>query len=136
MKTMSTAVLAASLEIDVYRLDLARLISGYIGETEKNLNALLEQAGASDALLFFDESGALFGEPALAPPGRSLEMREVTSRLQVYGGVVLLPDRVEAGLRAPFLRFAIDRHTLIERLTRPSEGSADASGTRTRQTRP
>jgi SpoVK/Ycf46/Vps4 family AAA+-type ATPase len=50
-------VLARSLALPLYRVDLAAIASKYIGETEKNLSALFERAA-----LFFDEADALFGK--------------------------------------------------------------------------
>lgn len=53
--------LADSLDLRLLRVDLGAVVSKYIGETEKNLNRLLGEAGASGAALFFDEADALFG---------------------------------------------------------------------------
>ena len=61
-KTMAAEVVAASLGLDLYRIDLARVVSKYIGETEKNLNAVFAAAEDSNAILFFDEADALFGK--------------------------------------------------------------------------
>jgi hypothetical protein len=49
-------------DIDAFRVDLTRVLSKYIGETEKNLMRIFEAVGKSDALLLIDESDALFGE--------------------------------------------------------------------------
>jgi SpoVK/Ycf46/Vps4 family AAA+-type ATPase len=53
--------LAAARGLSVLRIDLSQVVSKYIGETEKNLSRLFEQAEQSGAVLFFDEADALFG---------------------------------------------------------------------------
>ena len=61
-KTMAAEVLANDLELDLYRIDLAGVVSKYIGETEKNLRRLFDAAEAGGAVLLFDEADALFGK--------------------------------------------------------------------------
>ena len=59
-KILAVEFLARKLEVTLYRLDLGAVISRYIGETEKNLRRLFDEA--SSAILFFDEADALFGK--------------------------------------------------------------------------
>ena len=54
-------MLAETLKVDLFRVDLSAVMSQYIGETEKNLNAVFDKAETSGAILFFDEVDALFG---------------------------------------------------------------------------
>jgi winged helix domain-containing protein/ATPase family protein associated with various cellular activities (AAA) len=61
-KTMAAEVLANHLKLDLYRIDLAGVVSKYIGETEKNLRKVFDAAERSGAILFFDEADALFGK--------------------------------------------------------------------------
>ena len=61
-KTMAAEILAAELDLDLYRIDLASVVSKYIGETEKNLRAIFDGAEQSGAILLFDEADALFGK--------------------------------------------------------------------------
>ena len=61
-KTMAAEVLARDLHLELYRIDLTRAVSKYIGETEKNLSLILTEAAPSGAILFFDEADALFGK--------------------------------------------------------------------------
>jgi hypothetical protein len=61
-ETMATEVLANDLRLDLYRIDLASVISKYIGETEKNLARVFAGAEQSGAVLLFDEADALFGK--------------------------------------------------------------------------
>ena len=61
-KTMAAEVLGAELGLELFRVDLATIVSKYIGETEKNLDRIFEAATGSNAILFFDEADALFGK--------------------------------------------------------------------------
>lgn len=61
-KTLAATVLANVLELDLYRMDLGLLVSKYIGETEKNLNALFDAAAREPMLLMFDVADSLFGK--------------------------------------------------------------------------
>jgi SpoVK/Ycf46/Vps4 family AAA+-type ATPase len=61
-KIAAAATLANELRLGLYRIDLAAVVSKYIGETEKNLNTIFNSAEASSAILFFDEADALFGK--------------------------------------------------------------------------
>ena len=55
-------MLARDLGLDLFRIDLATVVSKYIGETEKNLDRIFGAAEGSNAILFFDEADALFGK--------------------------------------------------------------------------
>src|SRR5262249_33885093 len=61
-QAMAAEVLAAHLQLDLYRIDLSGVVSKYIGETEKNLRRVFDAAEESGAILFFDEADALFGK--------------------------------------------------------------------------
>ncbi len=60
--TMAAEILAGTFNLDLYRIDLAGVVSKYIGETEKNLRRIFDAAEAGGAVLFFDEADALFGK--------------------------------------------------------------------------
>lgn len=61
-KILAAEFLARKLEVTLYRIDLGAIVSNYIGETEKNLRRLFDEAEDSSAILFFDEADALFGK--------------------------------------------------------------------------
>jgi hypothetical protein len=69
--------LAAELDREVLRVDLGRLVSRHIAETEANLSRLLDRASDSDAVLLFDEADALFG--------RRSEVRDAHDRAAAVG---------------------------------------------------
>lgn len=75
-------------------LDLSRVVSQYIGETEKNLNGVLDKAAAGNAILFFDEADALFGKKTNVKDAHdryaNLEVAYLLKRLSEYPGLVLL----------------------------------------------
>src|ERR1043165_9298679 len=57
----SAEMLAETLKVDLFKVDVSAVVSRYIGETEKNLNDVFDKAEASGAILFFDEADVLFG---------------------------------------------------------------------------
>src|SRR5204863_7994577 len=59
-KTLAAEILAGDLALELYKLDLAAVVSKYIGETEKNLDQVFDAAAAGNVVLFFDEADALF----------------------------------------------------------------------------
>jgi hypothetical protein len=61
-KTMAAQIIAAELELDLYRIDLARVVSKYIGETAKHLREIFAHAAEMSAILLFDEADALFAK--------------------------------------------------------------------------
>jgi SpoVK/Ycf46/Vps4 family AAA+-type ATPase len=93
-KLLAAQLFARELSVDLFEIDLQRIVSKYSGDTEKNLDALFEAAAASDAVLLFDDTDHLFGEAA--PPsdesGRfaNLNVALLRKRIEGYGGVVLL----------------------------------------------
>lgn len=61
-KTMAAGILARELNLEIYRIDLSSVVSKYIGETEKNLSTVFNEADEAKVVLFFDEADALFGK--------------------------------------------------------------------------
>jgi SpoVK/Ycf46/Vps4 family AAA+-type ATPase len=91
-KLLAAQLFAHELAVDLFEIDLARLVSKYIGDTEKNLDALFKAAEQSDAVLLFDDTDHLFGEFAPAESGRfpNLNVALLRARLEAYDGVVVL----------------------------------------------
>ena len=107
-KTMSAAVIARELGLDLWRIDLAGLVSKYIGETERNLEKLFGASGASDAILFFDEADAIFGKRSEVKDSHdryaNIEIAYLLQRLEEHDGVVILATNLSRNLDAAFLR--------------------------------
>ena len=83
---------AHELSVDLYEIDLDRIVSRDDSATEKNLNALFEAAVATDAVLMFDDTDHLFANAAAEDSGRytSLNVAQLRRRIESYDGVVLL----------------------------------------------
>jgi SpoVK/Ycf46/Vps4 family AAA+-type ATPase len=93
-KTMAAEVLARDLHLELYRIDLTRVVSKYIEETEKNLSRIFTQAAASGAILFFDEADALFGKRSEVKDSHdryaNIEVSYFLQRVEEYRGLVIL----------------------------------------------
>jgi SpoVK/Ycf46/Vps4 family AAA+-type ATPase len=92
-KLLAAQLFAHELSVDLFEIDLQRIVSKYIGDTEKNLDAFFKAAEASDAVLLFDDTAHLFGEtPSSEDSGRfpNLDIAQLRQRLEAYDGVVVL----------------------------------------------
>lgn len=114
-KTMAAEVIAAELGLDLYKIDLSTVVSKYIGETEKNLERIFDEAEASNAILFFDEADALFGKRSEVRDSHdryaNIEISYLLQRMEAYDGVTILATNLRANLDEAFtrrLQFAVD----------------------------
>lgn len=93
-KLLAAQLFAHELSVDLFEIDLERIVSKYVGDTEKNLDALFQAAEASDAVLLFDDTDRLFGERAHVSEesGRfaNLDVAQLRQRLEAYDGIVVL----------------------------------------------
>ncbi len=107
-KTMSAEVLANDLNLDLYRIDLAGVVSKYIGETEKNLRRIFDAAEQSGAILFFDEADALFGKRSEVKDSHdryaNIEINYLLQRMEEYRGLAILATNRKSSLDRAFLR--------------------------------
>ncbi len=107
-KTMAVQVLARELGVDAFRVDLSRVMSKYIGETEKNLGALFDEASASGAMLFFDEADALFGKRSKVTDAHdryaNVEVGYLLQRMEEHDGITVLATNRQRDLDEAFLR--------------------------------
>ena len=105
---MAAEVLAHHLDLDLYRIDLASVISKYIGETEKNLRRVFDAAEESGAILFFDEADALFGKRSEVRDSHdryaNIEVSYLLQRMEAYRGLAILTSNMRAALDPAFLR--------------------------------
>ena len=113
-KTMAAEVLAGELEIDLYRIDLASMVSKYIGETEKNLRKVFDAAEDGTAILLFDEADALFGKRSEVNDSHdrfaNIEVSYLLQRMEAYRGLAILTTNLKGALDAAFqrrLRFVV-----------------------------
>jgi hypothetical protein len=107
-KTMAAEILAAELDLDLYQIDLAGVVSKYIGETEKNLRRIFDAAEESGAVLLFDEADALFGKRSEVRDSHdryaNLEVSYLLQRIDSYRGMALLTTNMRHALDPAFLR--------------------------------
>ena len=107
-KTMAAEVLARELELDLYKVDLAGVVSKYIGETEKNLSRIFSEAEASNAILFFDEADALFGKRTEVSDAHdryaNIETSFLLQKMEAYEGVVILATNLKENMDEAFTR--------------------------------
>ena len=99
-KTMTACLLGKATGRDVYKIDLSTVVSKYIGETEKNLGKLFDQAEHKNWILFFDEADALFGKRTDVSDAHdryaNQEVSYLLQRIEDFNGVVILGEQYEA----------------------------------------
>jgi hypothetical protein len=107
-KTLAAEVLANALGLDLYRIDLAQLVSKYIGETEKNLARVFAAGEASGAVLLFDEADALFGKRSEVRDSHdryaNIEVSYLLQRLENHRGLSILTTNMRQAIDGAFLR--------------------------------
>jgi hypothetical protein len=107
-KTMAAEIISVELERDVYQIDLASVVSKYIGETEKNLRRIFDAADESAAVLLFNEADALFGKRSEIKDSHdryaNLEISYLLQRMESYEGVAILTTNMKHALDPAFLR--------------------------------
>jgi hypothetical protein len=114
-KTMAGQVITRDLGLELFRIDLATVVSKYIGETEKNLDRIFGAATGSNAILFFDEADALFGKRSEVRDAHdryaNIEVAYLLQRMESYPGAVILATNFRQNMDDAFLRrldFVID----------------------------
>ncbi len=107
-KTLAAEIIAGELELDLYKVDLATLVSKWVGETEKNLSLVFSAAEASNVALFFDEADALFGKRSEVSDSHdryaNIEVAYLLQRLEQYEGLVLMATNLATNIDPAFLR--------------------------------
>jgi AAA+ superfamily predicted ATPase len=110
-KTLAATILGNHLDLEVYRIDLSTVVSKYIGETSKNLNALFNAAEHKRWVLFFDEGDALFGKRTEAGDGAdknahyaNQEVAFLLQRIENYNGLVIVATNLKNNIDPAFSR--------------------------------
>jgi hypothetical protein len=107
-KTMAAEVIAGELGLDLYKIDLATIVSKYIGETEKNLEAVFNAAVRANGILFFDEADAIFGRRSEVKDAHdryaNLEIAYLLQKMEQFDGVAILATNLRDHLDDAFLR--------------------------------
>lgn len=107
-KTLTACLLGRATEMDVYRIDLSKVVSKYIGETEKNLASVFDLAEHGDWILFFDEADALFGKRTESHSSNDRAANQQISyllqRMEDFPGIVILATNLRSNLDEAFAR--------------------------------
>jgi SpoVK/Ycf46/Vps4 family AAA+-type ATPase len=107
-KTMAAGVSARALGLDLYRVDLAGVVSKYIGETEKNLDRIFAAAARAGAALLFDEADALFGKRSEVSDSHdryaNIEISFLLQRMESHPGVAILATNLRQNMDEAFAR--------------------------------
>lgn len=122
-KTMAAEILANDLGLDLYKIDLSQVVSKYIGETEKNLNRVFDEARAGNLILFFDECDALFGKRTEVRDAHdryaNIEISYLLQKMEEHTGLSILATNLKQNLDAAFTR----RLTFMVEFPFPDEAS-------------
>ncbi|MEM1032355.1 MAG: AAA family ATPase [Myxococcota bacterium] len=114
-KTFAAQCLASALGLNLYRIDLSQVVSKYIGETEKSLAQVFEEADAGHGILLFDEADALFGKRSEVKDAHdryaNVEVAYLLQRMESFDGVSILTTNLRSNMDPAFVRrmkFIID----------------------------
>ena len=140
-KTMAAEIIAGELGLDLYKVDLSSVVSKFIGETEKNLGRIFDEAESANAVLFFDEADALFGRRSEVKDSHdryaNIEVGYLLQRIEEYEGIAILATNFRRNMDEAFVRrlqFTIDfplpgeadRYRMWQRIL-PAETPRDSS---------
>jgi len=114
-KTTAAHAIASEIGTDLYVIDLARMVSKYIGETEKNLDIVFTEAERAGAVLLFDEADALFGKRSAVSDAHdryaNIEVAYLLQRMELFDGLAILTTNHPRNIDPAFgrrLRFTVD----------------------------
>ena len=107
-KTLAAEVVAHELGLDLYVIDLSTVIDKYIGETEKNLDRIFNEADRVNRVLLFDEADAIFGKRSEVRDARdryaNVEVAFLLQRMERFDGLAILTTNLRANLDDAFSR--------------------------------
>ena len=114
-KTMAAEVIANSLNLLLYKIDLSSVLSKYVGETEQHLDKVFNEAENSNAILFFDEADSLFGKRGEVKDARdnyaNIQTSYLLQKVEEYSGMVILATNFKHNMDEAFVRrlhFSVD----------------------------
>lgn len=107
-KTMAADIVGAELKLAIYKINLATVVSKYIGETEKNLSRIFKETTPGNGILFFDEADALFGKRSEVKDAHdryaNIEINFLLQRMEEHEGIVILATNFIKNLDDAFAR--------------------------------
>jgi ATP-dependent 26S proteasome regulatory subunit len=112
-KTMVAGIIGRTLGLELYRVDLSQIVSKWVGETEKHLDAVFDAAETGHAMLLFDEADALFAKRTEVKGATeryaNMEVNFLLQRIESFAGVAILTTNLEGSLD-PALRRRLSAH--------------------------
>lgn len=107
-KTLAAEILARELRLELFKIDLAAVVSKYIGETEKQFDRVFATAQDSNAIVFFDEADATFGKRSEVGDAHdryaNIEVAYLLQKIEEYDGVVILATNLRRNMDEAFAR--------------------------------
>ena len=107
-KTMVAGIIAHELGMDLFRVDMSQMVSKYIGETEKNLAKIFDEASRSHAVMLFDEADSLFAKRTEVKSHHdrysNLEVNYLLQRIETFDGVTILTSNFPKNIDDAFAR--------------------------------
>lgn len=107
-KTMAAQVIANELGLEIYKVDLSKVISKYIGESEKNLGEVFDSAKKSNVILLFDETDALFGKRTEVKDSHdknaNVETSYLLQKMEEYDGITIMTTNFLENIDKAFFR--------------------------------
>ncbi|MDT4894231.1 MAG: hypothetical protein QOE97_3266 [Pseudonocardiales bacterium] len=107
-KTLAAHVVADSLGMDLYQVELSTIVDKYIGETEKNLEKVFGEAESMNAVLFFDEADSLFGSRSEIKDAHdryaNQEIAYLLQRMEQFDGITVLASNLRGNIDPAFAR--------------------------------
>jgi len=101
-KTMVAGLLARELDLELYQIDLSKVVSKWVGETEKQLAKIFDAADAGHALLLFDEADSLFAKRTEVKSAvdryANLEVNFLLQRIETFGGVTIMTTNLDTSI--------------------------------------
>ncbi len=107
-KTMAAEIIAKEVGLELYKVNLPCIVSKYIGETEKNLNEIFEEAEKSQGILFFDEADVLFSKRTEVKEANdrynNMEAAYLLQKMEEHSGIVILASNYQQNMDEAFKR--------------------------------
>jgi hypothetical protein len=120
-KTLAAEVIAGELDMSLLRVDLARILSKWVGETEQHLESMFREAEGSHAVLYFDEADSLYGKRGEIQHGvdrfANLEVSYLLQRIEDFEGIIILSSNLTENIDEAFKR----RFQFLLRFPRPEQ---------------
>lgn len=107
-KTMAATIIGGELALPVFKIDISKLMSKYIGETEKSLGKIFDIAQKNNAVLFFDETDAIFGKRSEIKDSHdryaNVETSYLLQKMEEYDGITIMTTNFRQNIDTAFIR--------------------------------